>query len=77
VNGSDDYDLFVGFLTANQHNKAISVNSHADVADRLQFLSKQISLLLMKQKRYSCVIISNFVFSLCHCLYIIVCVTQY
>jgi hypothetical protein len=30
----------------------------AGVADRLQFLSKQISLLLMKQKRYSCVNIS-------------------
>jgi hypothetical protein len=30
----------------------------ADVADRLQFLSEQISLLFMKQKRYSCVNIS-------------------
>jgi hypothetical protein len=30
----------------------------ADVADRLQFLSEQISLLFTKQKRYSCLIIS-------------------
>jgi hypothetical protein len=30
----------------------------ADVADRLQFLSEQIILLFMKQKRYSYVIIS-------------------
>jgi hypothetical protein len=30
----------------------------ADVADRLQFLWEQISLLFMKQKRYSCEIIS-------------------
>jgi hypothetical protein len=29
----------------------------ADVADRLQFLSEQISLLFMKQKRYSYVFI--------------------
>jgi hypothetical protein len=49
----------------------------ADVADRLQFLSEQISLLFMKQKRYSCEIISiAFRFLLCRCLYIIVCVTQ-
>jgi hypothetical protein len=50
----------------------------ADVADRLQFLSEQISLLFMKQKRYSYVFISVALVSLlCRCLYIIGCVTQY